>query len=105
MPDSDAAVSDMRAASRFPIVVPQLMSVACVECPHVIGRCDIQNVIDGKNCPLDRDSSRSVFLEAFSAHDRAATGCGVQPQHPPQCETLHRIAIGLFQSAVTPARI
>ena len=58
MPDPNAAIANMRAAPRLPDVMPQLMSVARIERPGVVGGSDVERSVDHKygaaniRCPV-----------------------------------------------------
>ena len=47
-----SAVADVPAAFRFEGLVPDLLAIAGVDGPHVIGHCEIQGAIDHERCGL-----------------------------------------------------
>ena len=104
-PDSDTAIGDVRSASCFPIVVPELPAIARVESPDMVRRGGIEDAIHHQNGALFGNSAGCVFFESFSTDDRPRSRCGIQPADPSESEALDRIAVGLFQSAVSPSGV
>src|SRR3954471_11465267 len=66
VPDSNAAIGDVRGAARLPVVMPDLVSIAGIEHPYIVGRCDVQMVVDHENAAFDRHSTTGA--EFSSSH-------------------------------------
>ena len=111
VPDADAAIGDVRGAARLPVVVPDLVSVAGIEHPDVVGRRDIQMVIDHENAAFDRHSTAGAEFSgsrrrpSIRLAPRPARGSGSNPADPCQREILHRVLVRLLQRAETTAGV
>src|SRR5262249_18804873 len=52
-PHPDTAIADVRAASCLPEVMPQLVPIASIERPRVVGCGDVKYAVDLEHCTLD----------------------------------------------------
>ena len=126
-PDGGAAVADVRPALGLPVVAPQLASVARVEGPDVVGRCDVEDTVDLQDRALhlgggsggelsgaltaDDDGSRGRAAEAAtSAKSATAAGgrrgiAGGQAGGPGEREVLDGRLVDLFERAVASAGV
>ena len=111
VPDAEAAVGDVRAAARLPVVVPELAAVARVDRPGVVGRRDVQRAIHHQRRALDvrrrRAESRRCLRRrsARCRRHRPAARPGGDAGHPREREVLHRGLVDLLQRAVSPASV
>ena len=96
MPDSDTPVTGMRAAACPPEVMPQHSTVARIHCPHMVGRSDIERIVELHDRALDVHIG--VLARAYAPNDnvgrRAARGA-IEPRYPGECEVLHCGAVDL----------
>ena len=127
-PDGRAAIADVRAALRLPVVAPQLAAVARVDRPDVVGRGHIENAVHLQDGALDlrgaagreltsafaadndrrRDAAASTATSAKTASTATAGGrriTGGQPGRPRQREILDGGLIHLLQRAVPSAGV
>ena len=108
-PHRDAAVADVRAPLRLPEVMPQLVAVMRIERPHVVGRRDVQDVVDRENRALDRGRTATGDRAApFAADDGgggAATGSAGDLRGERQRQLLHVRLVDLRERAVAAAGV
>src|SRR4030095_8430209 len=70
VPHREAAVADMRAAARLPVVVPELAAVARIHRPGVVGSGEIQDAVNLENRALDVGcGAGGEFAGALAARD------------------------------------
>ena len=122
LPQAGAAVADVRAAARLPVIAPQLVPVGGVERPDVVGRGHVEHVVDLEDRALHaRRAGGREFVAAFAADDHrgaaatAATAAaapaarggrtGRQLGHPVQAESFDGGLVDLGQRAEAPPRV
>src|SRR5206468_6555276 len=70
VPHAEAAISDVRAASRLPEVVPELVAVARIDCPGIVRRRDVEDAVHLEDRALDvRAGAGAELARAFAADD------------------------------------
>ena len=121
VPHAEAAVADVRPATCFPVVVPQLASIARVHGPRVVGRREIEDAVHLQNRRADARAAAADLAGSFAADDHrrsspanaaesaaSAThvaGTGRHLADPCQREMLHRRLVDLRERAVSLAGI
>ena len=108
-PQRRAAVADMRAAARLPVVLPEDMAVVRVERPDIVWCGDVQHVVHHQDRSLDVRRAAGVELAgALAADDHvgpASAASRRQPRHPRQREVLDGRVVDLFQRAEAAAGV
>src|SRR6185437_3740961 len=69
MPDTDATVTNVIAALRLPKEMPDLVTIAGVEGPNIVGNCEVENTVYLENGASDIRLSAELH-SAVSTHDR-----------------------------------
>src|SRR5262249_24135594 len=99
------AVGYMRTAARFPVVVPQLASIARVESPDMVGGRRVEHTVHHKDGALFRNAAGKVLFQTFTADDSVGAGCGIEPCNPTEGEVLDGVPVHLLQRAVALAGV
>ena len=90
-PDGGAAVADVRAALRLPVVAPQLASVAGVHRPDVVGRGHIEDAVHLQDGALDLGVAPARELSgAFAADDDRRRGAAAEAAAPAEATAAPR---------------
>ncbi len=106
-PHRDAAIADVRAALRFPEVVPDRFAVVRVERPHIVRRRHVQDAVHRQHRAFDlrraADRDAAVALAADARLRAAAAGRHLRGKRERQL--LHVRLVDLRQRAVAPSRV
>src|SRR5437773_11032768 len=115
-PYPHTAISDVSAPSRLPEVMPQLVAVASIECPCVVGCRDVQDAVDLKySAVYVRGARGHDVARTFSTDDqrrnagRTLLPAGIwsvgQTARPRERQVFHAGLVDLGQGAVTPSAV
>ncbi len=107
VPDGGAAVADVGAAASLPEMAPEQAAVASIHGPDIVGRRDIENVVDHQNRALDVGAIAGGELAAALAGDddrsgraEAAWRTGGEGRRPGKRQVLDRLAVDGSKFAV-----
>ena len=110
VPHPEAAIADVRSASRLPVVVPPFVPIARIERPGIVGGRDVDRAVHDERGSLDRVPAAADELAGSLAADnhgpptRSAWAVG-QSSHPRQRQVLHCRLVDLLERAVTLPRV
>src|SRR5437870_8531423 len=108
-PHPDTAIADVCAPSRLPEVMPQLVPVASIERPCVVGCGDVECAVDLEHCTLDLGGAGgNDVARTLSTNDQwrsTRTGSVRQVPGPRQREVLDVGLVDLNQRAIPPAAV